>query len=111
MTLAASVLSFCFVFFFILSMVNAAGSHHQKQNAEIEGRLKTAGPTASSIGLEKEDYFSRLPFLDRFLRKTAYTKKFQNFLSQSGLSLTVGGFFLMSVLSGLTCFLFSINIQ
>jgi tight adherence protein B len=108
MILFGSIGLFFFVFFLGLSISNIVQAQEKELKAKIEDRLKNSNKTITAIRIAKQERLSDMPFLDRLLQRMVVIKKIQNFISQSGLSMSIGSFFLLSLV--LASFVFCVSV-
>ena len=100
MILILLVSSFFTVFFLTLAASNFLHSAQDRIEARIAERLSACMHTLTPVQIQKRDRLSDLAFLDRLLQHIGGVRSLQHLLSQSGLSLTLGSFVLLSLLLG-----------
>ncbi|MBI4372294.1 MAG: type II secretion system F family protein [Candidatus Omnitrophica bacterium] len=98
MILLVSTASFFFIFFLALSLSNILQAEENERKAKIADRLKNSGLEITALRLEKKERLSDLSFLNALLRRIGHLKGLQNYISQAGLSISVGAFILFSLL-------------
>jgi len=95
---------------FVISVVIVFGTYwlavlrpEQAERSATIGRLKGERTGAAAPGLVRSPYrLSSIPFLDRMLsRRRDLSGPLERLITESGLKLTVGGFVLMIIVSGL----------
>ena len=100
MILVLSIGLFFFVFFLGLSISNIVQAQEKEFKAKIEDRLKNADKAITAIRIAKQERLSDVPFFNRLLQKITIIRKIENYISQSGLPLSVGTFVLLSLVLG-----------
>ena len=105
MILLTSIVFFFFIFFLGLSISNIVKFQETELRSKIEDRLKNADKMITEVRITKRERLSDLPFLDHLLRKLIVIRKLQNYIGQSGLSLSVGSFVLLSLVFASLIFL------
>jgi len=100
MILLVLIGSFFTVFFLTLGASNFLHAGQDRMEAKVAERLGACLKTLTPIQIEKKDRLSDLAFLDRLLQHIGGIRRLQHLLSQSGLTLTLGSFVLLSLLLG-----------
>ena len=104
MILIISIIFFFFIFFLGLSIFNITRAQETELRAKIQDRLKRAYFPITEITLEKKDRLSDVPLFNRILQKISRVKNIEIFIDQSGLSISVGTFILLSLFLGVLSF-------
>ena len=111
MILAICSLSFLTVFFMSLFASNVTRPYDNRMYGKILDRLQRIEKAEGSTPLEKKDRLSDMPFFDLWLRKISGVKKMQAFLTQAGLTFSLGSFILFTLLIGALSFFIGILTQ
>ena len=100
MILLASMSAFLFVFFLTYSFSKIIRAEEQEALNRIAHRLKTETDKRIFSTIEKKRRLSDVAVIDQILGRFNWMKKLQNYISQGGLTFSVGSFILLSLLSG-----------
>lgn len=98
MTLLLLVSTFLAIFFLTLSASTFLHAAQDRIETKVAERLGACMKTLTPVQIQKSNRLSDLPFLDRMLQNVGGVQKFQHVLSQSGITLTLGSFVLLSLL-------------
>ena len=106
MALMVSVLAFAVVVVIVLLISLIASTDHREKviRRRMESVMRAERRGGSSLGLKllRDEMFSSVPLLHRWMTRWAWSGRFQNFLTQAGMKVKPGKFFLLCGVFGLT---------